>query len=394
MRPGENDPPPRNGRTPSSMPAEIDHCSTAAGWAVQDSSNANIHAGRGVAIREFQLATGHGSADYLLYVDGKAAGVIEAKKEGATLTGVEAQSAKYAKGLPDALPAGRGRCRSSTSPPASRPFTNGLDPSRAPARLRLPPARDAGRLAEPTPSSPAALHAETPMSPKPPASTSTAAPRSSLACGTCRTRHRMGRRRSGPPSHRRPQPRKIPRRGPPARADPDGHRQRQDLHRRHLHLPADQVRRRAPRPLPGRPRQPRPPDAQGVPAVRHARRRPQVHRAVHRPAPHEQHARPGARVCITHHPAPLLDAQGRASSTRALEEGSQFELEQPRSSSRSRSTTTRRSRSRPSTSSSPTNATARSTTSGAQVLEYFDAYLIGLTATPSSRPSASSTRTS
>ena len=60
---------------------------------------------------------------------------------------------------------------------------------------------------------------------------------------------------------------------------------RQDLHRRQLRLPADQVRRRQARPVPGRPRQPRPPDAQGVPAVRHARRRPQVHRALQRPAP-------------------------------------------------------------------------------------------------------------
>jgi type I restriction enzyme R subunit len=53
-----------------------------------------------VAIREFPLNPGHGFADYLLYVDGKAAGVIEAKKQGATLTGVEVQSARYTQGLP------------------------------------------------------------------------------------------------------------------------------------------------------------------------------------------------------------------------------------------------------------------------------------------------------
>ncbi len=60
---------------------------------------------RGVAIREFPLEPGHGFADYLLYVDAKACGVIEAKKAGATLTGVEAQSARYAQGLPNSLPA-------------------------------------------------------------------------------------------------------------------------------------------------------------------------------------------------------------------------------------------------------------------------------------------------
>jgi type I restriction enzyme R subunit len=66
----------------------IDKLLEAAGWHVCDADAANIHASRGVAIREFPLP-GHGFADYLLYVDGKAAGVIEAKKEGVTLTGVE-----------------------------------------------------------------------------------------------------------------------------------------------------------------------------------------------------------------------------------------------------------------------------------------------------------------
>lgn len=86
---------------------EIDRLLTAAGWAVQDYRQVDIHANRGVAVREFPLNPGHGEADYLLYVDGKAAGIIEAKKLGATLTGVEAQSGRYARGLPDALPAWR-----------------------------------------------------------------------------------------------------------------------------------------------------------------------------------------------------------------------------------------------------------------------------------------------
>ena len=85
----------------------IDQLLTAAGWAVQDFKAANLQAARGVALREFELHPGHGTADYLLYVDGRAAGVIEAKRLGATLTGVEAQSARYAQGLPAALPAWR-----------------------------------------------------------------------------------------------------------------------------------------------------------------------------------------------------------------------------------------------------------------------------------------------
>jgi type I restriction enzyme, R subunit len=75
-----------------------------ASWRIFEAKQANIHAARGVAIREFPLKQGHGEADYLPYVDGKAAGVIEAKKEGATLTGVEIQSAKYITRLPDGLP--------------------------------------------------------------------------------------------------------------------------------------------------------------------------------------------------------------------------------------------------------------------------------------------------
>ena len=34
-----------------------------------------------------------------MYVDGAAAGVVQAKKEGATLTGVEIQTARYSEGL-------------------------------------------------------------------------------------------------------------------------------------------------------------------------------------------------------------------------------------------------------------------------------------------------------
>ncbi len=84
---------------------QIDRLLAAAGWAVQNVDTADLRAARGVALREFPLLPGSGLADYLLYVDGKACGVIEAKKQGATLTGVEVQSARYAQGLPAALPA-------------------------------------------------------------------------------------------------------------------------------------------------------------------------------------------------------------------------------------------------------------------------------------------------
>jgi type I restriction enzyme R subunit len=56
----------------------------------------NLSASRAVAVREFPLAPGHGDADYLLFLDQQSIGVLEATKEGATLTGVEAQAEKYA----------------------------------------------------------------------------------------------------------------------------------------------------------------------------------------------------------------------------------------------------------------------------------------------------------
>ena len=51
------------------------------------------------------MAEGHGNADYLLYVDRQAVGAVEAKPAGFTLTGVKPQIDKYSKGLPANLPA-------------------------------------------------------------------------------------------------------------------------------------------------------------------------------------------------------------------------------------------------------------------------------------------------
>ena len=69
----------------------IDALLVQAGWHVCNVVNANLHESVGVAIREFPLNTGFGLADYLLYVNGRACDVIEAKEEGITLIGVEVQ---------------------------------------------------------------------------------------------------------------------------------------------------------------------------------------------------------------------------------------------------------------------------------------------------------------
>lgn len=59
-----------------------------------------MFAAQGVARREATMATGHGRVDYLLYIDQRVVGVIEAKPVGTPLSGVEWQSAMYAEGLP------------------------------------------------------------------------------------------------------------------------------------------------------------------------------------------------------------------------------------------------------------------------------------------------------
>ncbi|HVV58959.1 MAG TPA: DEAD/DEAH box helicase family protein [Gaiellaceae bacterium] len=107
----------------------IDRMLALAGWAVQDADAVNLSAARGVAVREFVLAPGHGRADYLLFVDRQALGVLEAKPEGTILANVEPQRDDYAEGMTDDVDA----------PIEPLPFTymstgtetrfrNGLDP--------------------------------------------------------------------------------------------------------------------------------------------------------------------------------------------------------------------------------------------------------------------------
>ena len=95
----------------------------------------NIHAGLGVAVREYPLRwkegakTCTGSADYLLYADGRAIGVVEAKPAGYPLRGVEPQSKQYTDGLPEGIPNYRLPLPFAyESTGKITHFTNGLDP--------------------------------------------------------------------------------------------------------------------------------------------------------------------------------------------------------------------------------------------------------------------------
>ncbi len=96
---------------------------------MQDYRSAAVAAAQGVAVRE--VPTVSGPADYVLYVDQQAVGVIEAKKAGSTLTGVEFQTRKYQSAYPGELPAFEvdgALPFGYESTGAETRFTSGLDP--------------------------------------------------------------------------------------------------------------------------------------------------------------------------------------------------------------------------------------------------------------------------
>lgn len=74
----------------------IDRQLIASGWIIQSVRQINLHAGSGVAVKEY--LTDVGPADYVLFIDGKPCGVIEAKREeeGHRMNVHEAQTTDYA----------------------------------------------------------------------------------------------------------------------------------------------------------------------------------------------------------------------------------------------------------------------------------------------------------
>ena len=88
---------PSDNQTPEQAARDkIDKQLSHAGWIVQDNKKIDFSAGLGIAVREYQ--TDVGPADYVLFVDKKPAGIVEAKREdwGHKITTVEEQSLTYA----------------------------------------------------------------------------------------------------------------------------------------------------------------------------------------------------------------------------------------------------------------------------------------------------------
>ena len=290
-----------------------------------------------MAIREFPLKTGY--ADYLMFVDRKAIGAIEAKAEGTPLSGIELQSEKYSSGLPEVPPAWRKPLPflyESTG--VETQFTNRLDPqprSRALFSFHRPetllewiqqPDTLRARLQCMPPLTTGLWSAQAEAIDNLEVSLAEDRPRALIQMATGSVERSL----SSAIFHR---------------------------------LIKDGCAKGPPLPLVVR-RQPGPPDVEGVSAVRHARRRPQVHRAVQRAAPSIQHVRPREPRLYNHHSAPLLHTLRRR-GVRPTERG-RFALRDGGApdSSPKMSAITPPSRSSSSTSSSPMSATARSTTCG------------------------------
>ena len=120
----------------------IDDRLRAAGWYVQDKDALDFNAGLGIAVREYQ--TDIGPADYVLFSDRRAVGVVEAKPDswGAKLTTVELQSeatprqGSSGSRTPNLCPF------SMRAPGRSRGSRTGATPIHAPGGLRFPPSGD------------------------------------------------------------------------------------------------------------------------------------------------------------------------------------------------------------------------------------------------------------
>ena len=88
----------RNEMTPEEKARRVnDDKLRQSGWVIQDLNRLNLSASLGVAVREFPTSTGE--VDYALFVTGRPVGIIEAKRSeaGQSITDVEVQSGRYAK---------------------------------------------------------------------------------------------------------------------------------------------------------------------------------------------------------------------------------------------------------------------------------------------------------
>src|SRR3984893_903519 len=211
----------------------IDRRLVACGWLIQSKAEMNLGAGLGVAVREFQTASG--PVDYGLFVGRKLCGVIEAKPEGTTLSGYSEQAARYIADVPKHFVREEGQVRFEYVASGTETlFRDHADPdpvSRRVFSFHRPETLER-ELREP-------LTLRGRLRAMPPFVTD--------GLRACQIDAVSARRLHGAE--------------PSPRAGADGDRLRQAIHRLHVELPAAGACRVQAHPVPGRSRQPRPPDA-------------------------------------------------------------------------------------------------------------------------------------
>lgn len=125
-----------NNMKPDQIHQAVESLLKTADWSIQDHVEIDFKKSLGVAVRDFPLARAYGKVDYLLFLEGKAAGLIALQTEDKPLDGVPIDSEKYSRGLPFTL-------RLFTRPLPflyqssgfKTCFTNGFDPLPIPRNL-------------------------------------------------------------------------------------------------------------------------------------------------------------------------------------------------------------------------------------------------------------------
>ena len=312
------------------------------------------------------MKPGHGRADYLLYVDRRAVGVIEAKPRGhdpergrVAVGDVRRRACRPRSGCKALTVDGRLPFVFEANGSETH-FTNGFDPDARARRLFCVPA-----AGDPGPGRSA--------TPRPTRIARPGGPRSA----TCRRSTTAPCARPRSPRSTASSSRLAEQRLRPV-AGADGHRRGQDLHRGHAAYRLLKLRRLPAGAVPGRPQQPGRPDARGVPELPHPGRRAAVHRALQR---RQADQRRDARLEQRGHLDDPAGLQGAAAARRS-----------PTSTTRAWTTSSPTPRSPSPTAQDLPPETfdlvivdeAHRSIYGVWrgVLEYFDAHVVGLTATP------------
>lgn len=123
----------------------IDRMLEESGWQIQNYAERETDVSLGVAVREYPLQDDQ-SADYLLFINAVAVGIVEAKPKGTTVSGPMQQAERYHASLPDTLSTLQGCPFLYASTGIETYFRDKRDPdSRSPTSIYIPYTRGTQR---------------------------------------------------------------------------------------------------------------------------------------------------------------------------------------------------------------------------------------------------------